>query len=108
MFDHEFSDAAVDVDVALRAPEGLQRCTSGTYVKAYQGGRRSVCPEPDQCTLASNNGGFALSPVMAINRRDSAAYLARQKASNHQTEGRLFMTDFQPAQRPSSSVSLVT
>jgi hypothetical protein len=33
MFDHEFSDAAVDVDVALRAPEGLQRRTSGTYVK---------------------------------------------------------------------------
>jgi hypothetical protein len=33
MFDHEFSDAAVDVDVAMRAPEGLQRRTSGTYVK---------------------------------------------------------------------------
>jgi hypothetical protein len=33
MFDHEFSDAAADVDVALRAPEGLQRRTFGTYVK---------------------------------------------------------------------------
>lgn len=56
------------------------------------------------CTRKEHTPAEKNSPGTARHfRRPQGA----QKASNHQTEGRLFMTDFEPAQRPQSCAFVI-